>query len=214
MATASVTNTFVQGNVTSASTMNQNFTDVETFMNSDTVHVDGSKTMTGDLDMGGFTIGSVGNPAAATDAVTKGFVDNAVQGAVFYADSPVTLTSTVPVNITSAVGDVDGWWDSEVSATDLICPSSGIYFVRIKYTTGYTGAPPSRIQFQRKEASGSLYKPVRMRGRYEYISASSSYIWYSWGLLVADLGRYYRVVPAYSGSTTDLEVRLQKLGEF
>jgi len=209
MATASVTNTFVEGAVTSASTMNQNFTDIETFLNSDTVHVDGSKTMTGDLDMNGFTISSVGDPSASTDAVTKSFVDNAVQGAVFYADSPVSLTNTVPVNFTSVVGDVDGWWDSEVSATDLICPTSGIYFVRIRCTTGYVGTIPARVQFQKKESSGSLYKTVQMRGRY-----TGGYVWNTWCIMVANAGQYFRAVPIFTGSATDLEVRIQKLGEF
>lgn len=52
MSTASVTYTFVDANVAEASEANQNFTDLVSFLNSNVVHLDGAKTMTGNLPMG------------------------------------------------------------------------------------------------------------------------------------------------------------------
>ena len=65
MATASVTNTFVQDATTSAAEMNQNFTDVETFMNSSVMHLDGTNQMTGNLDLDNNFLTNVETPIAS-----------------------------------------------------------------------------------------------------------------------------------------------------
>lgn len=56
MATASVTNTFVGSTTISSAGVNTNFSDLVSFLNGDVVHRDGSKAMSGDLDMGGHSI--------------------------------------------------------------------------------------------------------------------------------------------------------------
>ena len=56
MATASVTNTFVTATTMSSSAMNTNFTDLTSFLNSSVLHLDGSKTMTGNLKLGTQTL--------------------------------------------------------------------------------------------------------------------------------------------------------------
>lgn len=68
MATASVTNTFVAGTSAVAAEVNTNFSDLVTFLNNSVIHKDGSKTMTGALDMGSQRITSVATGTATTDA--------------------------------------------------------------------------------------------------------------------------------------------------
>lgn len=59
MATASVTNTFVVSTTIDEGDVNTNFNDLVTFLNGSVVHRDGSKTMTGDLDLNGNDINNV-----------------------------------------------------------------------------------------------------------------------------------------------------------
>lgn len=53
MATASVTNTFVSATTISSSAANTNFQDLVDFLNDSVVHRDGSKSMSGNLNLGG-----------------------------------------------------------------------------------------------------------------------------------------------------------------
>lgn len=69
MATASVTNTFVAGTTANPSTVNQNFTDLLTFLNNSVVHVDGSKAMTAAL--------TLNTESSANHATRKTYVDAA-----------------------------------------------------------------------------------------------------------------------------------------
>jgi len=55
MATASVTNTLVNGSTPDASIWNTNYSDLVTFLNTQVLHRDGSKTLTGDLDFNGYS---------------------------------------------------------------------------------------------------------------------------------------------------------------
>ena len=211
MATASVTNTFLQDATTSAADMNQNFTDVETFLNASTVHVDGSKSMSGDFDAGGFQFTSVGDPSGASDAVTKAYVDNAVQGAVFAPASSFVSVNGGYVSMVTAVGDVDGWMDLEVSATDFTCPVDGLYAIRIKYTNTYTGVIPAYVRFYRKQALDSTYVPIGLAGRY---IATGTYNNWEYGFLLCDAGQQFKVRTDFTSTVTNLEVRIQKLGVF
>ena len=72
MATASVTNTFVNATTADAGEVNTNFTDLVTFLNASVVHVDGSKAMTGALAMGTNKITGLTNGSVATDAAAFG----------------------------------------------------------------------------------------------------------------------------------------------
>lgn len=75
MATASVTNTFVASTTIAAARVNENFSDLVSFLNASVVHVDGSKAMADDWSMGGNLINSVADPVSAQDAATKAYVD-------------------------------------------------------------------------------------------------------------------------------------------
>lgn len=77
MATASVTNTFTNGTTADATEVNTNFNDLVTFVNGSVLHLDGSKTMTGNVVMGSNRITGLANGTADTDAATR------VQGDVF-----------------------------------------------------------------------------------------------------------------------------------
>ncbi len=78
MATASTTYTFSDGATIEAAQHNTNFGDLVTFLNSDVVHLDGSKAMTGALAMGTNKITGLAAPTADTDAATRKFADTGV----------------------------------------------------------------------------------------------------------------------------------------
>lgn len=69
MATASVTNTFVTATTINAGAFNTNFSDLVSFLNGSVLHLDGSKTMTGDLDMGTNKVSSLAAATADGDAI-------------------------------------------------------------------------------------------------------------------------------------------------
>lgn len=60
MATASVTNTLVNGSTPLAAIWNTNYQDLVDFLNNSVVHRDGSKAMTNSLDMGGHDLTNLG----------------------------------------------------------------------------------------------------------------------------------------------------------
>lgn len=137
MATATVTNTFADAAATSASEMNQNFTDVETFMNSSSIHKDGSKAFSGDWSLGSNKLTNVSDPAAATDAATKAYVDQAGAGSRFsYTTWSYASQSDVPYDTEDY--DVAEWGDPLVSETDFTTPVDGLYRISIGYTTTIT----------------------------------------------------------------------------
>lgn len=72
MATASVTYTFTALTKAQASQVNQNFTNLTTFLNDDVVHVDGSKSMTGALTL------PASDPTNDSHAARKKYVDDSV----------------------------------------------------------------------------------------------------------------------------------------
>ena len=69
MAIAAVTYSFTTATTAVAAQVNQDFTDVVTFLNSNVVHVDGSKTMTGQLAL------LAADPTTANQAARKSYVD-------------------------------------------------------------------------------------------------------------------------------------------
>lgn len=75
MATASVTNTLLNGTDTDADLVNANFNDLVTFLNASVLHVDGSKALTGNLSVGNNRITGLASPSASTDAATKAYAD-------------------------------------------------------------------------------------------------------------------------------------------
>lgn len=77
MATAAVTNTFVNELTSDATDVNQNFTEVVDFLNNQTIHKDGSKAFTGNVDAGSNKIVNLTAGTAATDAAAVSNVTNA-----------------------------------------------------------------------------------------------------------------------------------------
>ena len=71
MATASVTNTFVAATTAQSAQVNQNYTDVVSFLNNSTAHVDGSKAFTGIPTL------PATDPTTDNQATRKIYVDNA-----------------------------------------------------------------------------------------------------------------------------------------
>lgn len=71
MATAAVTNTFVTGTTILAAAMNTNFSDLVGFLNTQVLHLDGSKAMVGALDMGSQRITNLAAPTADADAARR-----------------------------------------------------------------------------------------------------------------------------------------------
>lgn len=76
MATASVTNTLVTATTVTAAAHNTNFSDLVTFLNTQVLHLDGAKTMSGNLPMGGNKVtglaaGTVSGDAARYDELNS-----------------------------------------------------------------------------------------------------------------------------------------------
>ena len=72
---------FSSGSAIRAKDLNDNFTQnlyVTQEVNNNSVAIDGSNAMVGDLDMGGYKIINLQTPAADTNAATKGYVDSKV----------------------------------------------------------------------------------------------------------------------------------------
>ena len=108
MATASVTNTFVNGTTADADEVNTNFTELVGFLNNQTLHKDGSKALTGSLDFSSsYKAINVSDPTAAQDAATKNYVDgvtylsNAITTAMIQT-SAVTTTKINDLAVTTA----------------------------------------------------------------------------------------------------------------
>lgn len=78
MATASVTNTFVAATAAVASEVNTNFTNLVDFANNSTIHRDGSKAFTGNMDAGSNKIVNLTAGTAATDAASVANVTNSI----------------------------------------------------------------------------------------------------------------------------------------
>jgi len=75
MATASVTNLFVDSTAAEAAQVNTNFADLVTFLNNSVIHKDGTKAMTAAFDAGTQKIVNLVAGVASTDAVNKAQLD-------------------------------------------------------------------------------------------------------------------------------------------
>jgi hypothetical protein len=114
MATATVTNTFVNATTITAASHNTNFNDLVSFLNASVVHVDGSKAMSGALAMGTNKITGLAAPTLDTDAATRKFADTGVFLFGIEGDLAVT-TSSVPLKLP---------FDIEIIEVELVCTTA------------------------------------------------------------------------------------------
>lgn len=96
MATASVSNSFVNGTPADATQVNANFTSLVNFLNNSVVHRDGSKSMTGNFDAGTNKIVNVTAGTASGDAVNKGQLDLVEAAAVPVGSIVMWGSATAP----------------------------------------------------------------------------------------------------------------------
>lgn len=101
MATASVTITFVDGTTIEAADHNGNFAELVNFLNSNVVHVDGSRAMTGELAMGANKITGVADPTLAQDVATKAYTDSLSSVAHDHTEYADTVHVHAAADITS-----------------------------------------------------------------------------------------------------------------
>lgn len=115
MATASVTYSFTASTTAVSAQVNQDFTDLVTFLNNQVVQVDGSKAMTAPLSL------AASDPVSANQAARKAYVDTkalykgatstattqAFVGALQATDTQLLVKSAEWVGVTSATGQVD-----------------------------------------------------------------------------------------------------------
>jgi hypothetical protein len=101
MATAAVTNTFVNGQTADADDVNTNFANLVSFLNSSVVHADGAVTMSGALDMGGFGFKNVGNHLRSYSVATSTTRSVSTDATFFdWESAQVTITDPgVPVRV-------------------------------------------------------------------------------------------------------------------
>jgi hypothetical protein len=108
VATSSVTYTFTALTKAQAAQVNQNFTNLVTFLNTDVVHVDGSKSMTGALTLPN------SDPTNANHAARKSYVDAAVASTGWTSYTPTwtqgaTISKTVSYSKYVQIGKTVIW---------------------------------------------------------------------------------------------------------
>lgn len=123
MGTLAVTNTFIDATAAEAAEVNENFTDVVTFVNDSVVHRDGSKAMTAAFDGGGFRVSNVGVGTAASDSgplSQTGVADYEATGAGVTVTTGGATVDTISVTVPTA-GTALLW----VSGTVTLAAASG-----------------------------------------------------------------------------------------
>ena len=145
MATVSVPNTLANGTTASAVEVQGDFDALVAFINASTVHVDGSKSMTGSLDVGANRVTNVSAPTAASDAANKAYVDAATNSAFFTRSTDIALSAsdTSDVTFETESGDTDTWWPG--SGFTFTCLTSGQYAVSLHLTVSSGTASASLI---------------------------------------------------------------------
>lgn len=104
--------------------------DIETLVDSSYLRLDGTNSMTADLNAGGFKVTNLAEPTASTDAATKNYVDNAVSGlswktaALAATTGNITLSGTQTIDGIAVVAGNRVLVKSQTDATE-----NGIYVV-------------------------------------------------------------------------------------
>ncbi len=98
MATVSIPNSFVLATPADPAEVNENFETLADFVNTEVVHLDGSKAMGAAFDAGAFKIVNVASGVSTTDAVNKGQLDDVSASAVPTGGIIMWPTAVVPTN--------------------------------------------------------------------------------------------------------------------
>lgn len=124
MATAAVTNTFVDATTIEAADENQNFTDLVTFINTHCIQKDGSLAMTSPLTLSG-------NPTTALQAAPKQYVDAGAAGVVGFRSTGAFYnyvangTETTVSALTHSVDLEDGYYYTATLTMPVMTLGSG-----------------------------------------------------------------------------------------
>lgn len=81
-------------------------TDITTLVDSQYLRLDGTNTMSGNLNVGGNLVTNVATPVSATDAANKNYVDNAVSGITWKTAVQAATTTNIAL---SGLGAIDGY---------------------------------------------------------------------------------------------------------
>lgn len=103
--------TFNSGSAIRAQDLNDNFTQnlyVTQEVNNNSVNIDGSNPMVGDLDMGGYQINNLAEPTVDDDAATKYYIDQRYGSTTIPAHTRWRKTATAGQTTFSGTGDYGG----------------------------------------------------------------------------------------------------------
>lgn len=108
---AALSATFYPGSAIRSQDLNDNFTQnlyVVQEINNNAVQIDGSQTMVGDLDMGGYQINNLAEPTVDDDAATKFYIDQRYGSTTIPAHTRWRKTATAGQTTFSGTGDYGG----------------------------------------------------------------------------------------------------------
>lgn len=108
---SALSSTFNSGSAIRAQDLNDNFTQnlyVTQEINNNAVQIDGSQTMVGDLDMGGYQINNLAEPTVDDDAATKYYIDQRFGVTNIPAHTRWRKTATAGQTTFSGTGDYGG----------------------------------------------------------------------------------------------------------
>ncbi len=152
MATASVTNTFVNAQTADADEVNTNFAEVVAFVNDDVVHVDGSKALV--------AVQTGVTPTADAHLATKGYADGAGEIGGIYCNSvqavPNTTETVIEFDTDLFVSSSYYTLDSTTNF-DITVLVAGTYFILASMYMA-TGAVTAQIAIRSDASTIALHQ--------------------------------------------------------
>jgi len=163
MATSSVTHNFVVATPAVADNVDQNFTDVTTFLNNQVVHRDGTKAMTAAFDAGSQKLVNVAAGTVSSDAVNKGQLDPQTDRMSCFLSRSVaqSIPNSAVTDILFDVEafDIGGLHSTSVNTDRITIPAGGAGLWMFGFTVSWAdNATGIRNCFmKRNNASGDRY---------------------------------------------------------